>query len=596
MKRLGLSFAFVVLGAWFVWSGEGRILDRLPEGGEFYLAYDPSAPGLSQTAVTSIFKSAEMKKFLAHLWKIIKEENIAKGKAPIPEGLFKNIFTSGLSVGVYLPAVIQPGVPPIPQVRVVVVPAEGTTDAFMAKINQLLTQGRLPRQERAIGQTTVTSLQVGFFQVEMAVKDGAVLFGISQGAIDPLVTGEFNPITRSPVYTELVSEDEKGSPVFEVVGSIELLLQKVQGNIPPQRQQVIQTLGLDSVRAFRVALTAEPPAMGLRGGVSSTGQWKGLLKAVEAFGGQVDTATALQMVPKDCATFQVGKLDWVKLYDPIITLARNIPGLGPRVEPFLRQLPVNLRDDILANLGDDFIVVLLRSVGSNAVFVCKLKNKERFLEAGSKLLDHALDKLSPALAKKGVRIEKMSRKERGLELSYIVFRGHPFPIAPAVATFGDTVVFALNPMDIKKYISALGTSPTILSNPDYRAVAAKLPEKYSMLAYAEQRETFENWYSLVEALVPFAYGGPKAPPSLDLSLLPSSSLWRRHLFGAVSTLNVSGDRVLFSSRGPLPCTIPPFCISTFTGIILRKTLEKLGPTRAPGEVPKGGVKPEGGGQ
>ena len=612
IRRSWTLTACCVLGTVLVaGAAEKSLFDLLPAGGDLYLAYNPSAPGFDQTALHDILNEPEMKVFLDHLWEAIKADRVRKGEKALPEDTLRELKGCKFVMGVYFPPVMQQGAPNIPQVRAVVIPPEenkltltGKLRAQLQKFN-VAGQGAAGAQTRAVGQTLVTTVNAAFMgapflQLEAATTDNEMYFALASAggtAIDPIITGDFEPISKSVVYTQLRSPAEKGDAVFEVFCSLEFLLNKAGQALPAEAKKFLTTAGADSIRAARLALVPNPPALSTIAAVSRAGEWRGWLLFANMFKPDYDPQ-ALAMVPRDVSFFTAGRADWSRIYEAVDKNILSAEKVVPLVAPVLAEMPVNLREDVFASLDSTFAMLSLRPIGSNLVCAIKIKDPQKLRDSGGKLVDYLQGKINALNAEKGISLERKSQSYAGVELSYLVIRGYKANAAPACAIMGDRLVIALNPMDIKEYLQACSLGKTVAENAEFSKLIASVPAGYSAISYAEQKQALAGWLSLLGAfVVPQSFGDAKNQNSaLDLATFPSSGALTKHMFGSIETVTVAKDKVVREIRSPLGVTVPPLNLSGVLPFFVMDRVRKFMVEQryAPAEKPAGravGVPP-----
>ncbi|MCG3137244.1 MAG: hypothetical protein HJJLKODD_01087 [Phycisphaerae bacterium] len=341
-------------------------------------------------------------------------------------------------------------------------------------------------------------------------------------------------------------------------------------------QTAIEALGLRQLRSINFAMEAAS------GGYQSTllfhtqGEPKGLWKMVSR---QPVTDSDLKIVPEDATFMLVANKDLAHIYDEVFAIARAFAPPAPATtQPDVNEEPApgpetimqgaimmangvlgfRIKEDLLDSLGDTWVIYDAPSNGgfiiTGLTIAVEVKNPDKIKQVFSTLTS----KLQQVTHGEGVSIR--TYKYGWDEISFVNFMKEPIPVAPAWTLKNNQLIIALYPQMVSQVIDRLSASEgvhSILDNADFQRGRRLLPPNPIVLTYVDTRKGVSDLYGLA---LPFASALFSAAQGegldLDISVMPSSALLTRHLFGDVSGAYADDEGVLFRSHGPLPISIP----------------------------------------
>lgn len=317
----------------------------------------------------------------------------------------------------------------------------------------------------------------------------------------------------------------------------------------PQAKKVLDGLGISGIRSLEFALVPRGKRLvtqfqiELRDGAERVGLAKWLTDSPP-----VDREL-LKMVPRDAMLFYATSLDLGGLWDEVwATIERIDPDAAAEARQGLAQLEQRLglkvRDGLLKPLERGTVVLSQGGgwLGGGAIVVQRTGAPEA-LEAA---IVQVVNRLDLVLAGAGVGRIRMGAVRtqlkpftyRGHRCHYLWLMGMPAVLipgsAPCYARLGKTFIFAQHPLHLKSYLDFItDKGPSVLDNPDFRALQGVIPEKACLISFAAWPDTIVSLYNTLGPFLMLMQGIPDMPAALDVANMPSSRLLRRYSRGAV---------------------------------------------------------------
>lgn len=173
--------------------------------------------------------------------------------------------------------------------------------------------------------------------------------------------------------------------------------------------------------------------------------------------------------------------------------------------------------------------------------VLRLKDAQRFAGGIDRLLDYADQQLATNRSPQQAMSVSIQRSKVGdVDVRYL--GGIPM-FSPAFAVKGSNAFLAISPMALNASLAqADQLQSSLLDNPDFQRIRAKLPDKAIVVSYEDTRQLAASVYAMIANFGPIVAGQPDAP--VDLALLPPLSSIQEKLFGGVCVLTVDGGEVV----------------------------------------------------
>ena len=278
----------------------------------------------------------------------------------------------------------------------------------------------------------------------------------------------------------------------------------------------------------------------------------------------------MKKIPKNCRFFSVSSINLGESYDRVVNLAesrgeKELKDLLQRVKEFEVELGFEIRNDLLASLGNEMIMI---TQPGGLLFIPSFVIDLELVDA---------DKFDHCIASAVTYISKLAQEGKpgngrpgfqpfgsqiGLQLTRSQFndvtinvlniQGAPIPLSPCYAIIRDRLYVALFPHMLKDYLLFLKQGgPDIRANQDFRFVRSHLPENVSSLYYGDLKSSVNQLYTLLPMAVAALNGVRENPIKFDTGSFPAWATVARHLFGTAGVSYKSGDALVFEIYSPL---------------------------------------------
>lgn len=359
------------------------------------------------------------------------------------------------------------------------------------------------------------------------------------------------PAWLTDIRTEHPIERELSLGYLNVAGVLERVRPLAEAK-DPKAWPAVETLGLTHIRAIHGVSGYDEVACKSIAHIVTDGERAGLLgllpyKPLEAAG--------LQPIPKD-ALFAVAKcVNAVAAWDHAVALATELePKVKEKLEKTMWEiethLGVNVRDDILASLGDVWTVHLpggeLMLSWLNATLTVQVKDADKLGKAIEKLVDVAQAEMA-----KHPNHGAIHESRLGDRTLYTFQLPHPAPISPSWCVGENWLVFSLSPAAVQSTLErsvedSLATAPPVQA-------AFNSEGGVSVLAYQDTPQLVQAVYPWLQMGVQMAAGQlRKSGVEINPTILPTREVILKHLRPGVATLSHTGDGFHFTSRHSLP--------------------------------------------
>jgi len=317
----------------------------------------------------------------------------------------------------------------------------------------------------------------------------------------------------------------------------------------PEAWPAIEKLGLTEVRVLHGVAGYDDVACTSIGHIVTSGERRGLLSLLPY---KPLEKSDLAVVPKDATVALAVSLNAGEVLDNALKIASQF---DPRAQEQLdkalweieNKLGVNVRDDILAALGDSWVVYLpggdLMTSWLNAAAAVRVKDGDKLAQAVEKIVEAA--KAEIARHGEGVAINESTIGERKIYSLQL-----PAPVWPSWSVGEDWFVFSLSPQTVRSVLErkaedSLAEAPVVAEALGKGGVAA--------IAYQDTPQLVRSVYPWLRMGVQMASGElRKQGIEFDPLLLPSDEVVIKHLRPGVSTFSHASDGFHFKSRQSLP--------------------------------------------
>jgi hypothetical protein len=328
-------------------------------------------------------------------------------------------------------------------------------------------------------------------------------------------------------------------------------------------EKVMAELGVDGFKDLTFFHGYEGEATRTQIAWEIPGPRKGLAKLMS---GKPFGLEDLPVMPSNLTGFTAVRFDALAFYDSVLEMLERLlpPEQAKMVRPNIIKanlaLGVNIRDDLLANLGTLFVSYSAPGDGplfAGQTVLVQVKDAKKLQASLDKAVQN-LNKLTQRGGDDGAKenaatIELKQRTYHGAKLSQIYIRQPGAFVVPSYAIAKDWLAIGLTPQPVQGYILRTANQlPVWKPTATVKASLDKLPAKVSMLAVDDPRPGIR----FLLGVAPFIGAGivnsvPDAR-SFDVSTLPYSNDVAYYLFPNVSVAVDDGKVWRYQSIASLP--------------------------------------------
>lgn len=356
-----------------------------------------------------------------------------------------------------------------------------------------------------------------------------------------------------PEVASLAPSLDVGQVIGWAVVDIPRALEKARGSLTnaasiTKFDAMVTELGVQQAKRFEMAAGFDGPGIRTAARVSGLAPEGGLF-ALYGSRAPLDDAP-FRLIPKDAAAATVARINLGSAWDMVMRIIEVVGGqegyqqVQSAIAAFEGKTQVRVKQDLVDSVGD---VVAFYSkpgpmpmVAGEMGMVLGLKDPPRFASGIDHLLDYANGQLaSNQSPRRAMSLSIQQSKVGDVDVRYL--GGIPM-FSPAFAVKGSNAFLAVSPMALNAAI-AQSEQPqsSLLDNPDFQSVRAKLPGKAVAVSYEDTRQLAAGVYSMIGTFGPMLAGRADAP--LDLALLPPLSGIQEKLFGGVCVLTADGGEL-----------------------------------------------------
>jgi len=454
--------------------------------------------------------------------------------------------------------------------------------AFAKHVDTLILNGKMRVSQARVGQITCRTIQSPAGMIALGYKGN--IFFMTAGDQTPKMLLSVKPAASLKTDKSFIARRKGISGDNEQFAySIDLTRlkprisslfdraadggPKAKGGPPAKGRvlKIVEALGLGKITGASGSTRIVDKGLHSKTRILTPAPHRGLLMLLA--GGAVGDAD-LADVPDDAIMFCATKFSAAAFYAEVLSMARQIkPGTDKdilkgvaRIED---ELGVSISKDILANLGDSWVLTSASSLGgfgSGTVLTVSVKDARK--------LGAAISRIEAAFRKKTVRISPpgvRSRPSRApsievlksgkLEVRYLQTAGGKMPIAPAWTIHKNKLYIALWPQVVVAAIENGGKKP-LARSAAFQKIRRRVSAKPTTLTYIDTPAVVRSLYNLF--LLGWSVGaselsgelGLEAYPKIDwLPALPKIEKYLSPEFAAVSS---DATGITIESYGSLP--------------------------------------------
>lgn len=263
----------------------------------------------------------------------------------------------------------------------------------------------------------------------------------------------------------------------------------------------------------------------------------------------------LQPIPKDALFAAAAHVDLGEVLNQGLALAGE---LNPRgrdnadraLWELETKLGINVRDDLLASLGDAWTVHVpageLTLSWLNATVAVRVKDADALRSAVEKLVDAAQAEMG-----RHARSGSIAESKLGEHVLYTFLLPEPAPISPSWCVGDDWLVASLSPLAVRTALEQAPGDSLAAAPPVAEALAGE--GGVAALAYQDTPSLVKGLYPWMQMGLQMGAGGLRRHGiELDPTILPSREVIVKHLRPGIATLRHAQDGFHFTSRQSMP--------------------------------------------
>lgn len=473
--------------------------------------------------------------------------------AKVAPKLLETIVQNGLVLGID----VRSG-PIYPEVQAtLILPQAGAQpEPFLSVLRLLATQARLEVKELKVANRTVFHMQVApvvHIAWWIEGKHAVVVAGTGQPEAVVQRLHEAAPGLSQQAQFKHVREFKEFETALRGFVDLAALVKQLRQALPKEAARLMDDLGLDGLQrlTFYSGFDGDAERSVLELNVSQPR--KGLTRLA---GGLPFKRGEIPPLPADVLSFTMTKLDLGTLHDVGLEAAEKILAvaapqqaaeLKKRVQQTDAALGINLRNDLLAALGDKVVVYQSPSEG------ILLFGQTILLEVrDAPKLQAALEKSIQGLGKLSETNLSIQKKDyHGARLHEVHIRQQGFLFLPTYTIHKGWLAVSLYPQATQGYVlRANGELPPWQPDARVRAALEKMPAELLAVSVSDPRPTVRQALTLAP-LVAVGINGTSSNYKFDVGALPNAAEATRHLFPNVWTASGGDTRLRLESRTSL---------------------------------------------
>lgn len=545
--------------------------DLLPAGAQIYIrwdgidahraAYEKTALGKMMQGDTGKFVSGSFGQLQDALGAALTVQQLLGGVAP--EKLQKlqadakeapKLLDLLSQNGFVLAAEVRKLEPPEGQVFLVVPNAGAKPAPVFASLRLAATLAGIEIKEKKVGNRAVHEIDTGFVRVAWWAEGKHALVVAGTDPVEVVLKrmeDEKARLTGSPLFKKVreFKQFETGARAFVDVASVNKMA-KTRGK---EVAQLIDELGLDGLNSLAFYSGFDGLYERSLVEVDMPASRKGALKLL---GGKPFRLSDVPPLPADVVSWSMTNFEWVGFHDIALKAVEGgirlaAPDALLQFKDALKQmdlvLGVNLRNDLLAALGDQFLAYTSPAEGPLSLGQTLL-----FKVKDPKKLNAALDQVIGNIAKTtGADVSIKKKTYRGVELHEVHFQQQGFFFVPTYAIHKDWLVVAYFPQPVQGFIlRASGELPAWKPDPRLQESLDKMPKEFVSISVTDPVPSLKQLLSLAP-MVAALMNNLTPDIKFDVSSVPNAHEATRHLFPNVSIVTDDGKTLRQETRASL---------------------------------------------
>lgn len=377
-----------------------------------------------------------------------------------------------------------------------------------------------------------------------------------------LLNGVDAPLKRSQAYRTALSRAETDyEPFFtfwfDFDDFFDRLVEtdKQMGGSGPDEEEwlVIRELGIDRIGDVYLACAESGHGIEISAWLELGKPWTGLLTLADQ---EPLSGEDYQLIPRDAYWAVAFNLDLAAIYDELMRLDEvfggpdsSTIGIRERAAALNHRLGFSIRDDMLASLGDTFILYDSPSQGSmlftNTALIVEVRNGPKLREVFGKLATVVRDGVEDQF---GYEPRVVESSRFGRKMRYL-HPGGPFMFAPSASFVGDRVVCGLTPQAVGAalpHVEAPGRS--LLEHPSIGAVGYRFPDNLTLVSFSDAKNALNSWYG-ISHMVMTSLANLAPTEDFNPLTLPTMPEVGEAAHDGIAALGVAEDGLVYRSFG-----------------------------------------------
>lgn len=542
----------------------------LPPGSQLFFQYDglDAHRAAYEKTVTGKLFAGDFGKFLSSVWRVVNDQidpllekadappEVAKLVKEVP-GLLSALVNGGMAIGIELNQINPPKAE-----ATFIFPKNGGPNGALAKVVKMgLEKGNVPLQESKVGAITVQHAEFGPVQVAFWSDGDLACFTVtSDEALGVVKRGveKGKNITSNPLYKSLASQ-KTFAVATRAYFDMEKLLKPI-AEVSPQAEQVLDELGLASLKNVTMISGFDGPAERSIVDIQFKGPRKGLMALTQAAKGAKVNLSEMPPLPEDVTAFTMGVFNPVGSYDAVLQAVDGsvrlfngdvADGIQQGIKQMELLVGVKFRDELVASIGDTYATYSAASdgpFGLGRVSLLKIKDSKKFVESLGKIYE-----TFPGIP--GVEFELKKKTFEGIDYLELHMGQGNFSTS-SYALIDDWLVMGSFPQPVRAYIlRKKGLIPARKAMDLAGKEFAKAPKDLVGFSYSDPKPMVNAILPMLPTLFGVANTAGKALlpefQSFDISLIPHPYEVTRHLFPNTSYTIDMGDRLRIESRSSI---------------------------------------------
>jgi hypothetical protein len=560
-------------------SAKSQIYIRWDGIADHRASYDKTAIGKMMKGDTGVFVTSIVGQFQESLGSLLTVDQLLTGTPPDKLAkLQKHATESGKLLplladhGFILAVEVRGMEPPDGQITIILPNAGDKSAALLGALNLVAGLNKLEVKELKVGNTPVTTLDIGPAHLAFWVQGKHAVLTIGTDTADKTVktmtAGNDPRLPDSDLYKRIKGFDkfETSARAYVDVSAVTTLANKRGKEV----ETLLTDLGVDQLKSIVFYSGFDGPCERSVMEMDIPGPRRGLLQLLA---GKPFKLGDVPPLPTDTTAWSMTNLDAAKFYDVLLPAIERVaalvsPDAGDAVKGYYKAvndfLGIDLRKDLLASLDNQLVQYSSPSEGPvnlGQTFLIKIKDQKKLEEA----IETAVKGLSKLTTSE---VKNKKRTYRGVEVHEIHFGQQSVPLVPTYAIYKEWLVVSYFPQGVHGFIArAKGEMPAWKPGP--RAVEALklLPQDFISVSYSDPRPSIKTVLS-VAPLIAASVNSFNPEFNIDVGSLPNAQDATQHLFPNVSVTTDDGKVLRVETRASLALPIELSGVDTYAVFIV----------------------------